>query len=204
MTASKSGCIVNTVTQVTAEPPKVAVAVSKQNLTTSLIERSGLFNAVALTEEATMDLIGRFGFRSGREEDKFAGIPHGADANGVWYPTETASAMFSCKVIDKLDLDTHVLFVGKSIEAVKLSDAPVMTYDYYHKVKKGETPPNAPSYKKARRKTRLALQGLRLHLRGRGASARFHLPHLQEGRELLRAHLSILKGGRCAAAFFIS
>ena len=48
------GCIVNTVTQVTAEPPKVAVAVSKQNLTTSLIERSGLFNAVALTEEATM------------------------------------------------------------------------------------------------------------------------------------------------------
>ena len=144
----QNGCIVNTVTQVTAEPPKVAVAVSKQNLTTSLIERSGLFNAVALTEEATMDLIGRFGFRSGREEDKFAGIPHGADANGVWYPTETASAMFSCKVIDKLDLDTHVLFVGKSIEAVKLSDAPVMTYDYYHKVKKGETPPNAPSYKK--------------------------------------------------------
>ena len=143
----QNGCIVNTVTQVTAEPPKVAVAVSKQNLTTSLIERSGLFNAVALTEEATMDLIGRFGFRSGREEDKFAGIPHGADANGVWYPTETASAMFSCKVIDKLDLDTHVLFVGKSIEAVKLSDAPVMTYDYYHKVKKGETPPNAPSYK---------------------------------------------------------
>ena len=84
----QNGCIVNTVTQVTAEPPKVAVAVSKQNLTTSLIERSGLFNAVALTEEATMDLIGRFGFRSGREEDKFAGIPHGADANGVWYPTE--------------------------------------------------------------------------------------------------------------------
>ena len=66
----QNGCIVNTVTQVTAEPPKVAVAVSKQNLTTSLIERSGLFNAVALTEEATMDLIGRFGFRSGREEDK--------------------------------------------------------------------------------------------------------------------------------------
>ena len=70
----------------------------------------------------------------------------GADANGVWYPTETASAMFSCKVIDKLDLDTHVLFVGKSIEAVKLSDAPVMTYDYYHKVLKGKTPPKASSY----------------------------------------------------------
>lgn len=120
----QNGCIVNTVTQVTAEPPKVAVAVSKQNLTTSLIERSGLFNAVALTEEATMDLIGRFGFRSGREEDKFAGIPHGADANGVWYPTKPLPPMFSCKVIDKLDLDTHVLFVGKSIEAVKLSDAP--------------------------------------------------------------------------------
>lgn len=148
----QNGCIVNTVTQVTAEPPKVAVAVSKNNLTTSLIEQSGVFNAVALTETATMDLIGRFGFRSGKDEDKFAGIAYAADANGVYYPTEAAAAMFSFKVIDKVDLDTHVMFIGETIEAVSLLKEPVMTYAYYHAVKKGTTPPNAPSYKKEEEK----------------------------------------------------
>ena len=144
----QNGCIVNALAQVTAEPPKVAVAVHKQNLTTELIERSGVFNAVPLTEDATMELIGRFGFRSGREEDKYAGIAHAADKNGVWYPVLSVAALFSFRVIDQLDLGTHKLFVGEATEAVKLSDVPVMTYDHYYRVKKGETPPNAPSYKK--------------------------------------------------------
>ena len=144
----QNGCIVNTVTQVTAEPPKAAVAVSKQSLTAQLIERSGVFNAVPLTEDATMDLIGRFGFRSGRDEEKYDGVPHKSDVNGVWYPALSVAAMFSFRLLQTLDLDTHILFVGEAKEAVKLSDVPVMTYDYYHRVKKGETPPSAPSYKK--------------------------------------------------------
>lgn len=144
----QNGCIVNTVTQVTAEPPKVAVAVSKQNLTTSLIERSGLFNAVALTEEATMDLIGRFGFCSGREEDKFAGIPTARMPTGCGIPRKSASA----DVLLQGDRQARPRYaralcrqIDRGGQALRRA---VMTYDYYHKVKKGETPPNAPSYKK--------------------------------------------------------
>lgn len=148
----QNGCIVNTVGQVTAEPPKVAVAVNKLNLTTELIEKSGAFNAIALTEGASMDLIGRFGFRSGKDTDKYDGLPHGVDTQGIWYPSEGASAIFSCKVLDKLDLDTHVMFVGEAVEATALSTDPVMTYDYYHKIKRGLTPPTAPSYKKPEEK----------------------------------------------------
>ena len=144
----QNGCVVNTVTQVTAEPPKATVALSKNNFTTSLIQQSGVFNAVPLLEEAPMDLIARFGFETGSRLDKFAGIPHGVDANGVWYPTQGAAALFSFQVVGQLDLGTHLLFVGEAVEAKALSAAPVMTYDYYHRVKKGQTPPNAPSYKK--------------------------------------------------------
>ena len=142
----QNGCIVNTVTQVTAEPPKVSVAVHKQNLTAELIEKSGVFNAVPLTEDASMQMIGLFGFREGRSMEKYANISFDTDSNGICYPTQSAAALFSCKVIDRLDLDTHLLFVGEAIEAKRLSDLPVMTYAYYHAVKKGKTPPKASSY----------------------------------------------------------
>jgi len=149
----QNGCIVNTVTQVTAEPPKVAVAVSKNNLTTELIQKSGVFNAVALTQSATMLMIGRFGFRNGREMEKYNGIPYEVDVNGIYYPTESVSALFSCKVECQQDLGTHMLFVGETIETKTLSNDPVMTYEYYHKVIKGKTPANAPSYKKSEQKS---------------------------------------------------
>ncbi|MEM1485013.1 flavin reductase [Oscillospiraceae bacterium PP1C4] len=149
----QNGCIVNTVTQVTAEPPKVAVAISKNSLTAELIEKSGVFNAVPLTQSATMLMIGRFGFREGRVFEKYEGIPFSVDVNGVNYPTEAVGALFCCKVLSKLDLGTHVLFVGEAVEAKSLSSDPVMTYEYYHKVIKGSTPVNAPSYKKPEKKS---------------------------------------------------
>lgn len=63
----QNGCTVNTVTQVTSQPPKLSVAVNKQNLTAELIDKSGIFNAVSLTQDATMETIGLFGFREGRK-----------------------------------------------------------------------------------------------------------------------------------------
>lgn len=144
----QNGCIVNTVMQVTAEPPKVAVAVNKLNLTAELIEKSGMFNAAVLTENATMQLIGRFGFQSGQDLEKYHGIPCTTDDNGICYPGESVGAIFSCKVISQLDLDTHLLFVGEVDQAADVSKEPVMTYAYYHQVKKGLTPPKASSYKK--------------------------------------------------------
>lgn len=143
----KSGCVVNTVTQVTAEPPKLAVTVSKDNFTCSLIQQSGLFTATALTQDADMNLIGAFGFRSGRDEDKFSGFPTTLDKNGVPYVTSYAAAVFSCRVEKQVDLGTHILFIGDVTEAKKLIEGELLTYGYYHAVKKGGTPKNAPSYK---------------------------------------------------------
>lgn len=142
----RSGCIVNTLTQVTAEPPRLVVAVNKDNVTTEIIRKAGRFTGVALGVGAGMELIGRFGFRSGRDLDKFDGIPYGEDESGIPYPTEHAVARFSCRVIGETDLGTHVLFVGELTEAERLLDEEPMTYAYYHQVKKGLTPKNASSY----------------------------------------------------------
>jgi flavin reductase (DIM6/NTAB) family NADH-FMN oxidoreductase RutF len=144
----QSGCIINTAIQVTAIPEKISVTLSKNNFTTELVKDSGLFCFTVISERAKMDHIGKFGFRSGRGYDKFAGVPTALDINEIPYVTEDMVAVFSCKVIDTLDLDTHIMFIGQLVDKKILSDEPVMTYDYYHTVKKGKTGINAPSYKK--------------------------------------------------------
>lgn len=143
---NRSGCIVNTLTQVTAEPPKLMVAVNKNNFTTDIIRKSGYFTGIALGEGTDMLQIGRFGFKSGRDFDKFEGIAYAEDENGIPYPTEHAVARYSCKVVQELDIGTHILFIGEVTEAEKLLEEAPMTYAYYHQVKKGKTPKNASSY----------------------------------------------------------
>jgi flavin reductase (DIM6/NTAB) family NADH-FMN oxidoreductase RutF len=142
------GCVVNTLQQVTSEPAKMSVAINKNNFTESLIEKSGVFAAVALTQEADIKLIGNFGFKSGRDVDKFAAYPFARDLNGVAYVTQSVAARFSLKLTDKLDLGTHMMLIGDVVDAEALSDAEPMSYAYYHLVKKGTTPKNAPSYQK--------------------------------------------------------
>lgn len=141
-----SGCIVNTVLQVTSQPAKLSVTVNKENFTQQTIAKSGVFSAVALNEQADMDLIGEFGFKTSREVDKFAAFPTKKDENGVPYTAQKGAARFSCKVVDSLDVGTHVVFIGEVLEAEVLEGDP-MTYAYYQQVKKGGTPKNAPSYK---------------------------------------------------------
>lgn len=108
----RSGCVVNTLQQVTAEPVRLAVTVNKDSLTCQLIQKAGRFAAVALDQRADMMAIGRFGFRTGRDMDKFEGIPYKEDAAGMPYPTATACAHYSCKVEQTVDLGTHLLFGG--------------------------------------------------------------------------------------------
>lgn len=144
----RGGCVVNTLQQVTAEPIRLSVAVSKENFTCQLIQRAGRFAAVALDRRADLMDIGRFGFRTGREIDKFQDIPFAQDKAGMPYPTKTACAHYSCKVEQTLDLGTHILFVGLAEEAEILSEGEALTYPYYRNVIKGKTPKNAPSYQK--------------------------------------------------------
>ena len=143
-----SGCVVNTFTQVTSEPAKVSVAINKNNFTKQQIEKSGSFSAVVLSQDADIKLIGTFGFRSSADTDKFAGLPTKQDAHGNPYVTQSTAARFTCKVIDMVDVGSHVLFIAEVEDAEVLSDAEPMTYSYYHQIKKGTTPKNAPSYQK--------------------------------------------------------
>ena len=142
----RSGCVVNTLQQVTAEPVRLAVTVNKDSLTCQLIQKAGRFAAVALDQRADMMAIGRFGFRTGRDMDKFEGIPCKEDAAGMPYPTATACAHYSCKVEQTVDLGTHLLFVDLAEESEILTEDEPLTYSYYRNVIKGLTPKGAPSY----------------------------------------------------------
>jgi flavin reductase (DIM6/NTAB) family NADH-FMN oxidoreductase RutF len=117
-----------------------------------MIQRSGRFGATVLTQEAPMELIRAFGFQSSKDVDKFTGYKTAQDQAGVDYVTQFAAARFSCVVEQTLDLGSHMLFIGRLEEAETLDSAQVMTYSYYHQVKKGSTPKNAPSYQKETKK----------------------------------------------------
>lgn len=140
------GCVVNTVTQVTAMPAQVMVAIHKDNTTAQVLQQTGVFHATALTEEAPLPLIGVFGYRSSKEIDKFAEFETLTDSNGCPYTTVGAAAHFTCKVVQQCDVGTHILFIGAVEDAQVVSEDTPMSYSYYHTVKKGMTPPRASSY----------------------------------------------------------
>lgn len=141
------GCVVNTGMQLTSRPYRVTVAVNKENATRGAIERSGRFALTCLTQDATMDLIGTFGFRSSADTDKFAAFEIAETPAGVPYVRTAASSVIGCKVVAALEVGTHVLFVSEVEDAeVFATDAEPMTYAYYHTVLKGTTPPKASAF----------------------------------------------------------
>lgn len=144
------GCIVNTVTQLTENPTRIAVSVNKQNFTNEVIQRTGLFNVSVLTEAAPMDLFRHFGFQSGRDVDKFAGRTDPVSENGLRYIGGPANALISGKVEQAIDCGTHMLYIALVTEARKLSDAPSMTYAYYFANVKPKPQPK-PAQEKPRR-----------------------------------------------------
>ena len=121
-----AGCVANTLHQVTSSPAQLAVTLNKDNYTEQLIEKSGRFSAVVLTQNCGMDIIKNFGFCSSRDNDKFAQCTYRRDTHGVPYPSEHMAARYSLKVVKTLDLGTHVMFVGEVEEAEVLSEEEVM------------------------------------------------------------------------------
>lgn len=144
------GCIVNTVTQLTENPTRIAVSVNKQNFTNEVIQRTGVFNVSVLTEAAPMDLFRHFGFQSGRDVDKFAGRADPVSENGLRYLDGPVNALISGKVEQAIDCGTHMLYIALVTEARKLSDAPSMTYAYYFANVKPRPQPK-PAQEKPRR-----------------------------------------------------
>lgn len=140
------GCIANTFQQITSQPPMVSVALNKGNHTTKCILESKRFCVSVLSESADMELVGKFGFHSSKDTDKFDGISHRIAENGMPEVLQHTSAVFHVDVVDVIDAGTHTLFIGEVKDAAVVSDERPMTYEYYHRVLKGKTPPKASSY----------------------------------------------------------
>jgi len=141
-----NGQIANTVVQITSEPPTLAVSINRNNLTHDYITTSGIFSVSILSQSAPLSFIGGFGFKSGRDVDKTKNANYKIGDTGAPVFLDHATAYLEAEVLQKLDVGTHTLFIGKLVAAEVLSNDPVMTYEYYHQVKRGTTPKSAPSY----------------------------------------------------------
>lgn len=142
-----NGHISNTVFQITADPPRFAVASHKDNLTTSYIEKSRLFSISVLEEDVTLDFIGPWGFKSGRSIDKFRDTTYKLGKSGVPIVLDKTIAFIECEVTNQVDTGTHVLFIGKVIDAeIIIPHAKPLTYSHYREVIKGLSPQHSPTY----------------------------------------------------------
>jgi len=143
-----NGQTCNTVIQVSAEPPIISVCLNKGNLTHEFIEDSGVFTASILSQDTPLSFIGRFGFKSGREVDKFDGVNYKRGETQAPIVLDHTLAYLEAKVISTADVGTHTIFIGELVDAEVIQEGEPMTYAYYHQVKRGTTPKTAPSYHK--------------------------------------------------------
>ena len=141
-----NGQIINSLFRVTAKPLTVAVSVNKENLTYEYIQASKVFSVSLLASNASMTFIGLFGFKSGRDIDKFSQTNYRTGQTGVPIVSDHSVAWLEAKVIQELDCGTHVIFIGELVDFDNLADGPALTYDYYSNVMKGKSSKNAPTY----------------------------------------------------------
>jgi ferric-chelate reductase [NAD(P)H] len=143
-----NGQIATVVFQVTNQPTQLVTCLNKNNLTHQLVTASKVFGISILTEEADLKFIGKFGFRTGRDLDKFSDTNYKKLTTGSPLVLDRTSGILDLKVTQTIDVGTHTLFVGELVAAEKISDDKPMTYDYYHKVVKGKTQQNAPTFQR--------------------------------------------------------
>jgi len=127
-----NGLIVNTVTQVTNTPNRIAVTINKENYSHHIIKQSGVMNINCLSTEAPFSVFEKFGFTSGRNTDKFADCEPLRSDNGLVFLPRYINSFMSLKVEQYVDLETHGMFICSVTEARVLSDKETMTYSYYH------------------------------------------------------------------------
>jgi len=145
---SINGQTCNTVIQVSSEPPIISACINKGNLTHDFIDDSGVFAVSILSQDTPLSLIGRFGFKSGREVEKFEGIDYKLGETKAPIVMDNTLAYLEAKVINRADVGTHTIFIGELVGAEVIQEGKPMTYAYYHQVKRGTTPKTAPSYHK--------------------------------------------------------
>jgi len=142
----KNGQVANAVFQVTSDPPQMVLSINKKNLTHEYLERYRVFAVSVLSRETPMTFIGRFGFRCGRDFDKFEGVAWREGATGAPVVLEHAVACLEGRIVGLYDCGTHTLFIGRVENGEMFNGGEPMTYDYYHQVKGGTAPKSAPTY----------------------------------------------------------
>ncbi len=138
------GCIANSAMQITSSPATIAVSINHNNFTHDCIKETGYFAITVLGEHIEPTIIGTLGFRSGRDFDKFANVAY--DVRGKMPVVKEGVAYFCCKVVNVMETSTHTVFLGEVEDADLLTPDTPMTYSYYHKVLKGKTAKNAPTF----------------------------------------------------------
>jgi flavin reductase (DIM6/NTAB) family NADH-FMN oxidoreductase RutF/rubredoxin len=144
---SGNGFISNTIFQVTSEPIKFAACCNKDNFTAAMIMNTGSFAVSVLHEETSPEIFGRFGYKSGRDTDKLAGMKVIYGETGVPIVLNDCIAYLEFKVTQTTDVGSHLIFIGELVQSEIIDDIrEPITYQFYRQVKKGVAPKNAPTY----------------------------------------------------------
>ena len=122
------------------------MSINKKNLTWEYIHESKAFSASVLCTETPLSFIGQFGFKSGRDINKFEGITYKQGMTGSPIVMDNAVSYLEAKVTQEIDVGTHTIFIGEVVDGDVVAEKPCMTYEYYRQVKQGTTPKTAPSY----------------------------------------------------------
>jgi flavin reductase (DIM6/NTAB) family NADH-FMN oxidoreductase RutF/rubredoxin len=142
-----NGYIANTVFQVTAEPAQLAISCSKDNFSAQMIDQSGYFSVSVLDREANQKIISTMGYKSGDTVNKFEDLDYITGQSGVPILLQDSNAWFECKVVQKTDVGSHLIFIGEVMDAKLISaSSHPLTYAHYRDVKNGVAPKNAPTY----------------------------------------------------------
>lgn len=143
----RNGQIANTVMQITGEPGiRVTACLNKANYTAELIGRSGVFSVSVLEQDVPMTFIGLFGFKCGRDVDKFEKVNCLTGATGVPMVADWSLSVIEAKVKESIEMPSHILFIGEVVGAQQIKGGTPLTYADYHLIKKGKSPKTAPTF----------------------------------------------------------
>lgn len=145
VSSKTSGCIINTLTQITSENPIISISLNKENYTNEIIKKENTFIVSIISEDIDRNIISTFGFQSSKNIDKFENFEYDI-INGTKVLKEHIVGYLVCEVKEIIDCGTHDIFIGSVIDTKKNNNETPMTYKYYHEIIKGKAPKNAPTY----------------------------------------------------------
>lgn len=142
---TSSGCIINTLVQITSTNPLIAISLNKNNATHDEILKSKRFAVSVLSEDTNQEVIKTFGYFSSRDINKFDKVKY-EEKDNLPVVLEDISSYLICQVENIIDCETHNIFIGRVELTEKVSNKTPMTYKYYHENRKGTSPKNAPTF----------------------------------------------------------